>query len=106
MAFQPGNKLAVGRGRPKGSGKSQIAKEWAETKGLAKLQEIAEWPDEGVQVHPDSGRVIPKGWSRELQFEALKLMLAYGLGKPTERHELSNADGEPLVVEIVKYGKG
>ena len=80
MKFQPGNKH--GKGRPRGSGLVQICKDYAQAKGWQKLIDLAE--GKGYKVGTLNGKVVEIGPSLELQFEALKLCLAYGHGKPTE----------------------
>lgn len=60
--FEPGNKF--GKGRPKGSGFVARCRAWADQKGWDKLEK---WAD---------------GEDGKLAFEATKLLLAYGYGKP------------------------
>lgn len=80
--FQPGNQLAVGHGRPKGSGMPAFVREWAKEKGLQKLIDLAE--GKGHSWRDYKGRLVEVGPSFSVQVEALKLALAYGLGKPRD----------------------
>jgi hypothetical protein len=95
--FQPGNKF--GKGRPKGSGLVQKCTDWIEKKGWDKLIEIAEGKGHAFKLH--GGKVIEVGPSEELQFEALKLIAAYGKGKPRETVDLQgdlNISGKMVIV--------
>lgn len=91
MPFQPGNRL--GQGRPKGSGRNQIIREWCEQKGIQKLLDVAE--GKGHTFREYNGRVVEIGPNENLQFEALKLALAYGMGKPTEMVEITKPTWDP-----------
>lgn len=89
--FQEGNQYAKGHGRPKGSSRIKECEDWVYEKGIKKLIQIADSNDlgfrtdkEGRVVSDKYGRPLRVGWSRELQFEAVKLIFAYGVGKPTE----------------------
>lgn len=47
----------------------------------------------------------------QVRHEARKLLMAYTFGKPTERHEISNLDGTPLMAPVADaltkiYGSG
>jgi hypothetical protein len=109
--FGAGNQAGKGFGRPKGSGRIQICKEWAEKKGFKKLIDLAEGKYE------QDGKLKAAGWApnpvrpaslvwvgptAELQFEALKLVLAYGAGKPTESLDLTSG-GETLSDWALQY---
>lgn len=101
--FQPGN--TFGKGRPKGSGLVQQCTDWIEKKGWTKLIEIAEGKGHSFKIH--GGKIIEVGPSEELQFEALKLIAAYGKGKPHESVEIDATlyQPDPLVfVPIAKKG--
>jgi len=94
MPFQPGNKL--GKGRPKGSTRPEICRQFAEEQGFDRLISLAKgFTADGKKAGwaaPDPKkpeRLIWVGPSEELQFEALKLAIAYGAGKPTESHEVA-----------------
>ena len=94
MGFQPGNKY--GQGRPKGSTYNEICKQFAEKEGVARLVEWAKgtfrnahgqvqaagWSQPKDTNGKPKGRLVWAGPDYSLQFEALKLVLAYGLGKP------------------------
>lgn len=99
MPFQPGNKF--GKGRPKGSGRIQECTKYAEEHGLQKLIELSQ----GVGCYRrviSQGRVL-KIPNDELAFEALKLVLAYGLGKPTEKVDLTFTEPpEPIQFVLAK----
>jgi hypothetical protein len=69
--FQKGN--TFGKGRPKGSGFVLRCRDWADSKGWDKLEA---WAD------GDDGK---------LAFEATKLLLAYGYGKPVSEIDLAGA---------------
>ena len=92
--FAKGNKLS--KGRPKGSGMVQIARDWAVKKGWVKLIEIAE--GKGWRVENIIGGFREIGPTLQLQLEATKLLLAYGIGKPTERHEITGVIERRMVV--------
>jgi hypothetical protein len=76
VKFQRGN--PGGPGRPKGSYLNGEAKKWAEKNGIALLLRIA------------GGR--EKGWGKIHRWDAIKLALAYGIGKPREVVEYSPED--------------
>lgn len=85
--FEAGNTL--GKGRKKGSGRNQVFVEWANRVGVKKLLEIAEEKD--IKYGLDkNGKVVRVGHSEALCFDALKLALAYGLGKPTEHVDVTS----------------
>ena len=107
MGFQPGN--THGKGRPKGTQLNEVCKAFADAEGIPRL---IEWAKGGFRnahgqlqaagwSQPKDGKGKPIGalrWagpSYELQFEALKLALAYGLGKPRNPVDLTS-DGETL----------
>jgi hypothetical protein len=98
MPFKAGN--TYGKGRPKGSGKIQILKDYSEKYGFKKLISIAEGSGHGYYEH--NGRLIEHGPNASIQFEALKLILAYGCGKPTEYHDFTTG-GETLSDWAVRY---
>jgi hypothetical protein len=91
MRFQSGNKFS--KGRPKGSGFVLRCRDWADRKGWDKLEKWA-------------------AGNSKLAFEATKLLLAYGYGKPvaeidlsqviesTQRKEMSHEDAEELIRRI------
>src|SRR5262245_1266172 len=78
--FQPGNKAAVGHGRPKGSSKAAMFREWCEEKGIARLFELAEGIGHAFELR--NGKIVEVGPNYGIQLEALRLALAYGLGRP------------------------
>lgn len=80
-----------GPGRPKGSGRVELCRKFAEQEGFQKLIDIAKGI--GYRVGTVNGKFVEVGPTRELQFEALKLALAYGYGKPTELVEHSGDVG-------------
>lgn len=88
--FQKGNKY--GKGRPKGSGYVQICRDYAVKKGWKKLIEMAD--GKGYKVAMQNGRILEVGPDHKLQFEALKTILAYGVGKPRETMEIVGDDNE------------
>lgn len=79
MRFQPGN--AGGPGRPRGSYLLPQAKQWAEIGGVRLLLRLADGKE--------------KGWSKATRWDAIKLALAYGLGKPREALEITAEDQRP-----------
>ncbi len=91
--FEPGNRLAVGHGRPKGSSKPALIRKWAEEKGIEKLIELAE--GKGHTWRQYNGRLVEVGPSHSTQMEALKLALAYGLGRPVETIDMRNNPLDP-----------
>jgi hypothetical protein len=84
--FEKGH--AGGPGRPKGSSRPEICRRFAEEEGFQKLIDIAKGV--GYKVGTINGKFTEVGPSRELQFEALKLAIAYGYGKPTESVDLTS----------------
>lgn len=99
--FEKGNKAGVGHGRPKGSGRIQICAEFAEKEGFEILLNLArgKYKDQHGKIRtagwaaPDPkqpARIVWIGPSQELSFDALKLALAYGKGKPTEFVDISS----------------
>ena len=70
--FEQGN--PGGPGRPKGSHLNPEAKKWAETVGMRLLLRLADGKE--------------KGWGRTSRWDAIKLALAYGIGKPREAVEV------------------
>ena len=66
--FKPGN--PGGPGRPRGSSNNPSAKKWAEEVGIPLLLRIAS----GDEMN----------WPRSYRWDAIKLGLAYGIGKPRE----------------------
>jgi hypothetical protein len=91
MPFQPGNKLAQGHGRPS---KNPLLAAWCLETGVQKLIDLAE--GKGHAFREFKGRFVELGPNRQLQFEALKLALAYGIGKPTEIVEIGRAASDPI----------
>ena len=71
--FEDGN--PGGPGRPKGSHVNLEAKKWAETAGMRLLLRLADGKE--------------KGWGRSCRWDAVKLALAYGIGKPREAIEIT-----------------
>jgi hypothetical protein len=90
--FQPGNKLGVGYGRPKGSSRPMIIREWVEREGWQKLIDLARGKGHGFRQH--DGKVVEIGPKIEVQLEAMKLAFAYGFGKPTEMEPPSRDPAE------------
>lgn len=99
--FQANNQAAKGHGRPRGSGRIQVCTEFAEQEGFAMLIALAKGkyagPDGNLRTAgwaaPDKSkpsRIVWIGPSQELSYDALKLVLAYGKGKPTEFVDLSS----------------
>jgi hypothetical protein len=76
VRFQAGN--PGGPGRPKGSYLNSQAKQWAEKGGIDLLLRIAQGKD--------------NGWSKAHRWDAIKLALAYGIGKPREAVEIFQED--------------
>jgi hypothetical protein len=74
--------MSRGRGRPKGSSKPAWLKEWAEKKGLPKLLALAE--GKGFSEFREGRRILSVGPDYSIQFEAIRLALAYAIGKPRE----------------------
>ena len=74
MKFQPGNKF--GQGRPRGPMFVQSCREWADQNGWQKLEKMAE---------SDNPRIA---------LEAIKVLLAYGYGKPKESVEVYSAPSQ------------
>ncbi len=70
----------VPRGRPKGSGKSALFREWALGTGIQRLFDIAEGKGHGYKIHGQ--KILEVGPTVAVQLEALRLALAYGLGRP------------------------
>ena len=91
--FEPGNKLAVGHGRPKGSGKAALFREWAETTGIQKLFDIAEGKGHGYKIHGQ--KILEVGPTIGHQLEAIRLALAYGLGRPVVPFVLDDRSRNP-----------
>ncbi len=79
--FKRGNNAAAGHGRPKGSSRVLICQEFAEKEGFQRLIEIAR--GQSYRVLRD-GKEIELNPDLDLIFEALKLLLAYGIGKPAQ----------------------
>ncbi len=79
--FKAGNTAAVGHGRPKGSSRVLTCKEFAEKEGFQRLIGIARGQNYCVVR---DGKEIELSPSLDLIFEALKLLLAYGIGKPAQ----------------------
>lgn len=96
--FQLGN--TYGKGRPKGSKRNEICKAYAEKYGFKKLIAIAE--GKGHRYREYNGRLVEVGPDSGIQFEALKLILAYGFGKPTESIDLSTG-GESLADWAIQH---
>lgn len=72
-------------GRPKGSGHVERCKEWAEKKGWDLLEKMA-----------------LTSLDEKVRLEAMKLLIAYGVGKPTEHREISgNLSLETLLAESI-----
>lgn len=67
-------------GRPKGSGKSALFREWALGTGIQKLFDIAEGKGHGYKIHGQ--KILEVGPTVGVQLEAIRLALAYGLGRP------------------------
>jgi hypothetical protein len=76
-----------------GNGKSRqpryvgVCREWAEAKGWTRLIEWAE--GKGYKVGLHNGKIYKSGPSIELQFEATKLLIEYGFGKPMQPSEVN-----------------
>ena len=87
--FEPGNQY--GKGRPKGSGYVEECQRWAEAGGWTRL---FGWAD------GKSGAAK----NMKLQFEALRLILAYGYGKPKEITE-SKINGLGDLAEQLKAAR-
>jgi hypothetical protein len=75
------------------SGNKPILAAWCESLGVQMLIDLAEGKGHGFREH--KGRFIEIGPNRQLQFEALKLALSYGIGKPTEMVEITRAATDP-----------
>lgn len=99
--FQANNQAAKGHGRPRGSGRIQICTEFADKEGFALLIALAKGQYKGPDgklrsagwAAPDKSkpsRIVWIGPSSELSFDALRLVLAYGKGKPTEFIDVSS----------------
>ena len=100
MPFQNGNKY--GKGRPVGSSCVGIARDWAKKKGWSQLIAWAE--GKGYKVGLKGGRIVELGPDLDLQFEATKLLLAYGVGQPTKVVEVT--DMNPGKQIVCKYPHG
>ncbi len=107
--FGKGNKFS--KGRPKGSGNVEVAREWVVKYGWKKLFAWANGNPyvSGVDIEKDRKTGQLKKINRysipqeSTQADALKLIFAYGIGKPTEKHEHSGPEGEPINVVVKKY---
>ncbi len=84
--FEKGNGFS--KGRPRGSGAVQVCRDFAENDGFAKLIGVA--LGKPMPWRERRGKMEYSTPTQELQFEALKLLLAYGIGKPTQYHEVNN----------------
>lgn len=105
--FQTGN--SYGKGRPRGSKLNELCKKFAKEEGFERLIERAKgfyrdsndqirkagWAEKKPAKGKGVGRLVWVGPSDESQFEALKLALAYGAGKPTESVDVTS-NGESL----------
>ena len=69
-----------GKGRPKGSGKAQLFREFATEHAIPRLFDFALGKGHGYKIHGQ--KIIEVGPSATLQLDAIKLILAYGLGRP------------------------
>jgi len=74
--FGPGNKF--GKGRPKGSSYIQVCREWAESEGWSRL---ISW----AKGQSGDGKL-----SKELQFQAMKMLMEYGYGKPRQQMDIDH----------------
>ena len=83
--FSKGN--PGGPGRPKGSNFVSICREWAEKKGWDKLISLADGKD--YKIGLKDGRVVEVGPNQDLQFQAMKTLIEYGYGKPSQAVEHS-----------------
>ncbi len=99
--FKSGNTAAVGHGRPKGSSRILTCKEFAEKEGFQRLIEIAR--GESYRV-VRNGKEVTLDPSLDLIFESIKLLLAYGIGKPAQVHEIS-ADVNSIADWIQQFTK-
>ena len=72
MGAPKGNKYAVGRGRPPGPSHVEICRKWAIKEGWHVL----------IKMAKDSSE-------KTIQFQATKLLLAYGFGQPPQGVTLS-----------------
>lgn len=90
------------KGRPKGTGRITEMTKWAHEVGLERLKRIAEGKLGGwkrMQIKEGIWKPVYDGFSKESELEALKTCIAYGLGRPIARTELSGEDGAPIRVE-------
>lgn len=92
--FAEGNQAAKGHGRPKGSSYVAICQKWADEKGWRKLIDLADGKD--YKVGMKDGRILSLGPDLELQFQATKLLIEYGFGRPKQAVDVSGTSSVNL----------
>lgn len=100
MAFAKGN--PGGPGRPKGSGRNQKCKEWAEKVGLDFLMRVAEGKEKEPFV-TDEGKVIKVPMSSKVRITAATYLIDHGLGKAPQAVEHSGEGGGDIVIKFTPF---
>ena len=102
MAFEKGN--PGGPGRPKGSGRNQKCRAWAETYGVDFLIRVAEGKEKFDFV-TEQGKRLKVPASERTRIDAAKYVIDHGLGKAPQAVEHSGEDGGDIVIKFLPFQK-
>jgi hypothetical protein len=80
-------------GRPRGSGKANLFRDFATAEAIPRLFDFALGKGHGYKIHGQ--KIIEVGPSAALQLEAIKLVLAYGLGRPVIPFVMDDRSRDP-----------
>ena len=75
------------KGRPPGSGRNQICRDWAENYGIAFMIRIAEGKENDLTV---TGKKVKVRLSQRQ--EAAEYLIDQGIGRAPQRHEVSGGE--------------
>ena len=97
MPFKKGNR-ANPKGRPKGSGRNSMCKEWAESYGIPFLIRIAEGKETDISIF---GKPCKVGLTKRK--EVAEYLIDQGIGRAPQRHEVTGDDGGAIKITFVPF---